>query len=119
MATNTPYCRIQSAKIAAGTNNIPVAYDATAGSKVLTSMGLPKHFDALYVYNNTAVDVYIRPASKDDGIPLSDDSDTQEIRIKAGDRIQFNTIMLLDQIFVRSAGSAISSGTFEITAFGK
>jgi len=118
MATNTPFSRTQTGKIAAGTNNIPTSYDTSAGSKIMTGMGAPKLYDTLYVYNNTATDIYIRPASKDDGTPLSDGSDTQEIRVKAGAQLQFQNLLLLDCIFVRSAGSAISSGTVDIAAYG-
>lgn len=121
MAGVQPWLKVKSKTIAAGTNNITGSYGTGAGSKIHSGLSGnangSSRFTGLYICNNTATAIYLTTASNDDGTPASDGT-AQEILILAAGALIFDKMLLLDNVFVRSAGSTISSGSVNVAAFG-
>jgi hypothetical protein len=95
--------------IDASVNNIPIAYDTTAGSQLYTFTPSLTAFD---IYNDTAVDI----ALKVNVTTLDCDSATGDTHyIPAGVGLSKDNIAIGKAICLRSLGAAITTGTVYVS----
>lgn len=99
----------KAGKIAAASNNIPVAFDTTAGSLILSAVG-GKRYSHLKCENETATRIAIATA---EGVTAPSSTATTIIYIPANNFRILDEFTVLDKVYVQSDGSAISSGTVE------
>ena len=103
-----------SAKVVSGTNNIPTAYDTSAGSNAISGLG-HKGYRHLFVYNGASTAIRVAFADPADGAPASDT--TGFFYIPASSYVSFDEAKIFGSLYLESDGSAISSGTVYITVW--
>lgn len=96
------------ASVVPSSNNIPNAFDQTAGSKMFS--GLSSKYGHLKVYNGTATRISVI-TSNDCGTSPSSTS-SGRLTVESNEIGVFDDIAILDCVFIQSEGSAISSSTF-------
>lgn len=106
-----------TAKVVAGTNNIPVAFDETAGSKVLTGLrtNVALEFRHLIVLNETSTRIAVVSVTANTSAPSA--SINERVLVPASSSMVLDNVHILDKVYIQSDGSAISSGTVTVTVF--
>lgn len=91
--------------VAAGTNNVPVAYDATAGSRIINGLS-PQSKGHLTVQNLTATALAVSFGKQS---CASTNSDEMYVAANSANTKDFVDVQAV--VCIRSLGSAISVGT--------
>jgi len=103
---------IKMAQVVSSSNNIPTAFSAAAGSKIMTSINAffgKSRIRNLQILNGTATNISWCTAAATETIPSS--STTERHIVLANGTQTLENVKLNDYIYIQSEGSAISSGT--------
>lgn len=114
MPIKLPQVRPASVQIAAGTNNVPTAFAAAAGSKTVTGLG-GKGYTHLMVINETATRIAVLSDASATVAPSA--SSTERFFVAANSSLVLDDFPIQDTVYVQSDASAISSGTVNVTVW--
>lgn len=107
--------RPHSQRVNSSTTNIPAAFSADSGSKManLTAIGNPQ---TLCVENRSATEVAVNCSTVGSILPTDT---TQNLYINASSAACWDNAFIKGDCYLRSMGSAISSGVVVVTVISK
>jgi hypothetical protein len=99
-----------SGMITAAVNNIPISFDTSSGSRIVTGLQ-NKFYSHIIVFNETSTRISV--ASSTTATPPSSSSSAR-IYVSANGSVALDDVSLMESIYVQSEGTAISSGVVTV-----